>query len=90
MIAPSAWACPPSYYNATDGCDCNCGVLDPDCAVPNQELFNCPCQNMTCNTGGFCVGLCNGYELTVVKSISVPVQPGGLVLIYFIILLVVG
>ena len=28
---PPAWTCDPSYYGSDDGCDCGCGVLDPDC-----------------------------------------------------------
>ncbi len=26
------WTCVPGYYNAGDGCDCGCGIVDPDCA----------------------------------------------------------
>ncbi len=29
---PAEWTCGPSYYDADDGCDCGCGVADPDCA----------------------------------------------------------
>lgn len=29
---PEAWHCSPTYYGSGDGCDCNCGVPDPDCA----------------------------------------------------------
>ena len=25
------WTCDPSFYAANDGCDCGCGVKDPDC-----------------------------------------------------------
>ncbi len=25
------WHCQPSYFDADDGCDCGCGVPDPDC-----------------------------------------------------------
>jgi hypothetical protein len=25
------WTCDPSYYGADDGCDCGCGIPDPDC-----------------------------------------------------------
>lgn len=27
---PSEWRCSPSFFNASDGCDCNCGAWDPD------------------------------------------------------------
>ncbi len=26
------WTCAPAFYDAGDGCDCGCGVIDPDCA----------------------------------------------------------
>jgi hypothetical protein len=29
---PAGWTCFPDYYGAADGCDCGCGVVDPDCA----------------------------------------------------------
>ena len=35
------WTCNPSYYNANDGCDCDCGIPDPDCERSNQRLYNC-------------------------------------------------
>jgi hypothetical protein len=28
---PADWTCPPEYYGTFDGCDCGCGVIDPDC-----------------------------------------------------------
>jgi hypothetical protein len=28
---PSEWSCAPGYYGGLDGCDCECGVPDPDC-----------------------------------------------------------
>jgi hypothetical protein len=27
----TGWTCPPQYYNAGDGCECGCGIFDPDC-----------------------------------------------------------
>ena len=34
QCVPNGWFCSPMYYNAgaEDGCDCDCGVPDPDCA----------------------------------------------------------
>ncbi len=29
--APDDWNCSSSYYGAADGCDCGCGIFDPDC-----------------------------------------------------------
>eukprot|EP00514_Thraustochytrium_sp_LLF1b_P012390 CAMPEP_0184555408 /NCGR_PEP_ID=MMETSP0199_2-20130426/37482_1 /TAXON_ID=1112570 /ORGANISM="Thraustochytrium sp., Strain LLF1b" /LENGTH=204 /DNA_ID=CAMNT_0026951725 /DNA_START=253 /DNA_END=863 /DNA_ORIENTATION=- len=28
---PKGWTCDAQYYSANDGCDCGCGVRDPDC-----------------------------------------------------------
>jgi hypothetical protein len=36
-----AWTADPSFYGAGDGCDCDRGSWDPDCAVPGQTLHNC-------------------------------------------------
>jgi hypothetical protein len=30
---PNGWTCAPAYFNATDGCDCDCGIYDPDCGT---------------------------------------------------------
>jgi len=27
----STWTCNPAYYGSGDGCDCGCGIVDPDC-----------------------------------------------------------
>ena len=46
--APAGWTCPAQYYGATDGCDCGCGILDPDCATATIDA----CQY--CNDSGSC------------------------------------
>ena len=38
---PEAWYCSENYYDAEDGCDCNCGAPDPDCELPGQYLYGC-------------------------------------------------
>lgn len=30
-IPPAGWECSEGFYNANDGCDCGCGIVDPDC-----------------------------------------------------------
>jgi hypothetical protein len=40
------WTCDPSYYDAFDGCDCGCGIPDPDCfgggcSEPGCTDFSC-------------------------------------------------
>lgn len=49
----SAWACDPSYYDASDGCDCACGEVDPDCNKPNQLLYGCS-TGQSCSDSGLC------------------------------------
>lgn len=41
VCVPDAWHCSPSYYQGgiADGCDCDCGVPDPDCEQPNVALW---------------------------------------------------
>lgn len=29
---PNGWTCDQGWYGANDGCDCGCGIPDPDCA----------------------------------------------------------
>jgi V8-like Glu-specific endopeptidase len=47
------WACDPSYYDAGDGCDCECGAYDPDCDDPRQQVINC-LEGEFCNDAGEC------------------------------------
>ena len=30
--AGGSWSCNINYYGTNDGCDCGCGVIDPDCS----------------------------------------------------------
>ncbi|MDY0000478.1 MAG: hypothetical protein RBU30_04200, partial [Polyangia bacterium] len=43
-----SWTCDPSYYGGGDGCDCGCGVVDPDCAGSSSSV----CEY--CNEYGSC------------------------------------
>ena len=53
--APYHWTCSPHYYDASDGCDCGCGAIDPDCA--DATAASCA----YCTDPGSCVaGLCPG------------------------------
>ena len=54
VTAPQGWTCGESFYAAADGCDCDCGVPDPDCAYASQELFNCDYSNSYCDADGDC------------------------------------
>lgn len=39
--APEGWECNPNFYEDGAGCDCDCGVFDPDCDDPAQSTFGC-------------------------------------------------
>jgi len=34
---PPEWVCPAEFFGTSDGCDCGCGALDPDCADATVE-----------------------------------------------------
>lgn len=50
---PSGWTCSVYYYDADDGCDCNCGEVDPDCADPTDTLYGCS-AGQVCSPTGTC------------------------------------
>jgi hypothetical protein len=53
---PDGWRCSASFYGSQDGCDCGCGVLDPDCATPTVAS----CQY--CNYDGSCATSCEEID----------------------------
>jgi hypothetical protein len=85
---PPAWHCNAAYWDAADGCDCDCGALDPDCALPNQHLLGCQgLSSPTCDVHGLCTGggACNatptGAYLTYYMVIqTAPAMTGGTIL----------
>jgi hypothetical protein len=50
---PGGWDCDATFYDARDGCDCACGVYDPDCAVAGQTVYGCS-GDETCSADGTC------------------------------------
>ena len=38
---PTGWTCAAELWNDGVFCNCNCGVYDPDCALPSSILANC-------------------------------------------------
>ncbi len=45
-----AWTCDPQRFGSGDGCDCGCGVADPDCAEAGCTTYGCrenSCQRCT-------------------------------------------
>jgi len=41
LCSSTGWTCPVSFYNALDGCDCGCGIVDPDCDGPTGACTFC-------------------------------------------------
>ena len=52
-VIPVGWNCPLAFYDAYDGCDCNCGAWDPDCSQPAQPVLNCA-PGQSCVSPGVC------------------------------------
>jgi hypothetical protein len=68
---PPGWKCDPSFYAHNDGCDCGCGVFDPDCAntSSNQCAF---CDDPgSCSVAGGCPGSVNPAN----NAFCLPVVP---------------
>lgn len=42
----SGWTCAPSQFGSGDGCNCDCGIVDPDCSSPSV------CDELYVSTGG--------------------------------------
>ena len=51
VSAPPTWTCLPGYYHAGDGCDCNCGLWDPDCDDDNSTVWD---SSSTCLLNSSC------------------------------------
>jgi hypothetical protein len=53
---PTGWTCAPGEFDggAGNGCDCNCGAIDPDCELPGEAVQNCG-GGETCNGNGVCL-----------------------------------
>jgi len=45
---PDAWTCPQEYYGADDGCDCGCGVADPDCSASTSDVCEYCTEDGSC------------------------------------------
>ncbi|MCO4762117.1 MAG: hypothetical protein KC502_11470 [Myxococcales bacterium] len=58
---PKAWTCGADSYAAMDGCDCGCGVPDPDCKVGDQLLKGCA-ADQKCDAGKCVSALPKGWS----------------------------
>jgi hypothetical protein len=43
-----AWTCDPGWYGSADGCDCGCGLVDPDCPSNVNVANDCYCGTGSC------------------------------------------
>jgi hypothetical protein len=50
---PEGWNCSSTFYGSGDGCDCGCGILDPDCDTSGVE--SC----VYCTNAGSCAASCD-------------------------------
>lgn len=53
---PPEWTCDPSFYGASDDCDCNCGAYDPDCDDAANAVVGCQPYS-ECLASGDCQAL---------------------------------
>ena len=56
----AGWECPLSYYGLSDGCDCDCGIWDPDCDADNTNPYGC--IGGTCELNDDGEGVCSGED----------------------------
>ena len=56
-VAPAGWLCELAVYASGDGCDCGCGVWDPDCDVAGiVGAWGCAAGE-ACSPPGVCSGV---------------------------------
>ncbi len=55
---PAGWRCAPALYGSGDGCDCGCGIKDPDCTSAAASV----CQYD--GNGGSCIFGCSSINTT--------------------------
>ena len=60
--AVCGWNCNPQYYGSVDGCDCGCGIPDPDCSSPDVSV----CEY--CDDAGSCSPMGMGCPGTIKPS----------------------
>ncbi|MEM6295180.1 MAG: hypothetical protein AAGA54_28170 [Myxococcota bacterium] len=53
---PGEWTCNMAYYDAADGCDCGCGIPDPDCTSNTADVCD------YCAEAGSCASSCGDID----------------------------
>jgi hypothetical protein len=51
---PGDWTCYFEFYDNDDGCDCGCGIVDPDCADATVDSCTYCSQLGSCGAPGGC------------------------------------
>ena len=59
MCPPVPWSCPVFFYGTSDGCDCGCGSVDPDCGTSSVSACVFCNDGGSCNTAPGCPGTIN-------------------------------
>ena len=63
--APADWDCAEGAYDSGDGCDCGCGVIDPDC---DGDESRAACD--TCNGTGSCARFASCNAISAGENFS--------------------
>ncbi|MEM7154977.1 MAG: hypothetical protein AAF799_19170 [Myxococcota bacterium] len=66
------WNCPVDYYDAMDGCDCGCGIPDPDC--PDALASSCDYCEEGCSTAD-CAQIVEDDNAVCIEEPPVPPMP---------------
>jgi hypothetical protein len=53
IAGAAKWNCKKTYWGTADGCDCECGMYDPDCDQSSTFIYNCP-QESTVGIKSYC------------------------------------
>jgi hypothetical protein len=51
------WTCSPNYLGGGDGCDCGCGLIDPDCASAASGACAFCTESGSCAEAGSCADI---------------------------------
>lgn len=52
---PPEWTCPEGFFANHDGCQCGCGIADPDCSDTWQEVSGCHADQFCSARSGECI-----------------------------------
>ena len=55
-VSIDGWECPALFFDNGDGCDCGCGIPDPDCISRDSDACDFCNEFGSCNTAATCPG----------------------------------